>query len=38
MLKILLGSPVGLMSLMTILGTCVVVGYWLYFIFKKHED
>jgi len=38
MLKILFETPVGIMSVVTIVGATVVIGYWLYFIFKKHED
>lgn len=38
MLKVLLGTPVGIMSIVTVVGATVVICYWLYFIFKKHED
>ncbi len=38
MLKILFGTPVGIMSIVTVVGATVVICYWLYFIFKKHED
>ena len=38
MLKILFETPVGIMSVVTVVGATVVIGYWLYFIFKKHED
>jgi hypothetical protein len=38
MLKILMGTPVGIMSLVTVVGTMVVVTFWLYFIFKKHDE
>lgn len=38
MLKVLFGTPVGIMSLITVVGTCVVISYWLYFTFKKHDE
>lgn len=38
MLKILFETPVGIMSVVTVVGATVVIAYWLYFIFKKHED
>lgn len=38
MLKILMGTPVGIMSLVTVLGTMVVITFWLYYIFKKHDE
>lgn len=37
MLKVLFGTPVGIMSIMTVLGTAVVVSFWLYFTFRKHD-
>jgi len=38
MLKVLFGSSIGIMSIVTVVGATVVIAYWLYFIFKKHED
>jgi len=38
MLKVLFGTPVGVMSLVTVVGTCIVVAFWLYFIFVKKHD
>ena len=38
MLKILFETPVGIMSMVTIIGATIVITYWLYFIFKKHDD
>jgi hypothetical protein len=39
MLNVLFGSPVGVMSIITVVGTMIVISFWLYFIFfKKHED
>ena len=38
MLKILFETPVGILSMVTIIGATVVITYWLYFIFKKHDD
>lgn len=38
MLKVLLGTPVGVMSLFTVVATMVVISFWLYFIFKKHDE
>lgn len=38
MLKVLFGSTVGVMSLVTVVATAIVITFWLYFIFKKHED
>lgn len=38
MLKVLFGSTVGIMSLITVVATAIVIGFWLYFVFKKHED
>jgi len=38
MLKILMGTPVGIMSLVTVVGTMVVITFWLYYIFKKHDE
>lgn len=38
MLKVLFGTPVGILSILTVIGATAVVSYWLYFTFKKHED
>ncbi len=38
MLKVLLGTPIGIMSTVTVVGTIVVISFWLYYIFKKHEE
>lgn len=38
MLKVLFGSTVGIMSLITVVATTIVIAGWLYFLFKKHED
>ncbi|GBG13477.1 probable potassium transport system protein kup [Novimethylophilus kurashikiensis] len=38
MLDVLFKTPVGLMSILTVTGTMVVVSFWLYFIFKKHDN
>ena len=38
MLKVLFGSTVGVMSILTVLGTSIVVCFWLYFTFKKHDE
>lgn len=38
MLKVLFGSSIGILSIVTVVGATVVIGFWLYFIFKKHED
>jgi hypothetical protein len=38
MLKVLFGSTIGVMSILTVLGASVVVGFWLHFIFKKHDE
>lgn len=37
MLKILFGSTIGIMSILTVIGAIVVVAYWLYFL-VKHQD
>jgi len=37
MLNVLFNTPVGIMSVITVTGTMVVVTFWLYFIFKKHD-
>ncbi len=38
MLKVLFGSTVGVMSILTVLGTSIVICFWLYFVFKKHDE
>jgi hypothetical protein len=38
MLKVLMGTPVGIMSLITVVATMVVITFWLYYIFKKHDE
>ncbi|HEY3325584.1 MAG TPA: DUF3149 domain-containing protein [Novimethylophilus sp.] len=38
MLKVLFGSTVGIMSILTVLGTSIVICFWLYFAFKKHDE
>ena len=38
MLKVLFETPAGIMSMITIIGATVVICYWLYFVFKRHED
>jgi hypothetical protein len=38
MLSVLFGTPVGIMSIITVVGTMFVVSFWLYYIFKKHEE
>ncbi|TCV89095.1 DUF3149 domain-containing protein [Sulfurirhabdus autotrophica] len=37
MLKILFGSSIGIMSVLTIVGAIVVVGFWVAYWFK-HQD
>ncbi len=38
MLKVLFGTPVGILSIVTIVGATAVIAFWLHFIFKKHDD
>ena len=38
MLNVLFGSTVGVLSLITIIATCGVVVFWLYFIFMQHDE
>lgn len=37
MLNVLFNTPVGIMSILTITATTVVISFWLYFTFKKHD-
>jgi hypothetical protein len=37
MLKVLLGSSIGILSIITIVGAIVVVGFWSYFVYKKSQ-
>lgn len=38
MLNILLGSQVGILSIVTIVGSIIAVGGWTLFMFSKHKD
>ncbi len=35
MLKVLLGSSIGILSIVTVIGAIVVVGFWSYFVYRK---
>jgi hypothetical protein len=35
MLKVLLGSTIGILSIVTVVGAIVVVAFWSYFVYKK---
>lgn len=37
MLKVLLGSSIGLMSIATVIGATIVVAFWAYFLIR-HQD
>jgi hypothetical protein len=38
MLNVLLGSQVGIMSIITIVGSIIAVAGWTIFMFGKHKD
>lgn len=38
MLKILLGSQMGIMTIVTIVGSIVAVAGWTIYMFSKHND
>ncbi|MBS4098760.1 MAG: DUF3149 domain-containing protein [Sulfuricella sp.] len=38
MLNVLLGSPTGIMSIITIVGSIVAVAGWTLYMFSKHKD
>lgn len=38
MLKVLLGSQIGIMSIITIVGSIIAVAGWTIYMFGKHDD
>lgn len=38
MLEVLFGSSIGILSIITVLGASLVMCFWLYFAFRKHDE